>query len=57
MRRKPAQHESIFYFNFQQIPPYNFGCDTATGQYKILVALRKRVKLFFTPTFLPLPTW
>lgn len=54
-RALPEDRESIFYFNFQQIPPSNVGGDAAAGQNKMLVVLRNRVKLFFRPSQLGNP--
>lgn len=54
-RALPEDRESIFYFNFQQIPPSNVGGDAAAGQNKMLVVLRNRVKVFFRPSRLGNP--
>lgn len=54
-RRLPQDRESVFYFNFQQIPPSNIGGSAGAGQNKMLVVLRNRVKLFFRPAQLGNP--
>ncbi|MBG6246525.1 hypothetical protein CS369_20555 [Candidatus Symbiopectobacterium sp. 'North America'] len=54
-RALPEDRESIFYFNFQQVPPSNVGGDAAAGQNKMLVVLRNRVKVFFRPSRLGNP--
>ncbi|EOZ9377244.1 fimbria/pilus periplasmic chaperone [Enterobacter cloacae complex sp. ECC445] len=50
LRRLPEDRESVFYFNFQQIPPSNAGGSAAEGRNKMLVVLRNRVKLFYRPS-------
>ncbi|HID3975212.1 TPA: fimbria/pilus periplasmic chaperone [Enterobacter cloacae] len=49
-RRLPEDRESVFYFNFQQIPPSNAGGASTEGRNKMLVVLRNRVKLFYRPS-------
>lgn len=49
-RRLPEDRESVFYFNFQQIPPSNAGGAATDGRNKMLVVLRNRVKLFYRPS-------
>lgn len=44
----PQDRESVFYFNFLQIPPSKTGEGTADTN-KMLVMLRNRVKLFYRP--------
>lgn len=49
----PQDRESVFYFNFLQIPPANMG-DAQPGKNNALVILlRNRVKLFYRPANLP----
>lgn len=46
----PQDRESLFYFNFMQIPPANSGQSlTADTQNSLLIMLRNRVKLFYRP--------
>ncbi|MEM0651198.1 fimbria/pilus periplasmic chaperone [Klebsiella huaxiensis] len=46
----PQDRESLFWFNFMQVPPSNaLQGDDAEKQNKILVMLRNRVKLFYRP--------
>lgn len=47
----PQDRESLFYFNFMQVPPSNIGSaqNGAAKQNSILVTLRNRVKLFYRP--------
>lgn len=50
--RPPAQdRESVFYFNFLQVPPSNIAGGKA-GANRMLVMLRNRVKLFYRPEHL-----
>lgn len=54
-RQLPQDRESVFWFNFQQIPPSNIAGAAAEGQNKMLVVLRNRVKLFYRPSRLGNP--
>ncbi|RJT16365.1 fimbria/pilus periplasmic chaperone [Rahnella inusitata] len=45
----PQDRESIFYFNFLQIPPINAGGAESQNKNKMLVMLKNRVKLFYRP--------
>lgn len=48
----PQDRESIFYFNFLQIPPSNVSSeddDDDNNKNKIIVTLRSRIKLFYRP--------
>lgn len=45
----PQDRESVFYFNFLQVPPSNSNDSAAAGKNKMLVMLRNRVKLFYRP--------
>lgn len=47
----PQDRESLFYFNFMQIPPANSGQSTSdtAKQNSLLIMLRNRVKLFYRP--------
>lgn len=45
----PDDRESVFYFNFLQIPPSNALEDTDSRQNKMLVMLKSRVKIFYRP--------
>ncbi|ELW1649008.1 fimbria/pilus periplasmic chaperone [Enterobacter oligotrophicus] len=49
-QKLPADKESVFYFNFLQIPPANTGVSDAKN--KMLVMLRNRVKMFYRPAAL-----
>lgn len=47
----PQDRESVFYFNFLQLPPANVGADE-NGEVppnSLTIALRNRVKLFYRP--------
>lgn len=47
----PQDRESVFYFNFLQLPPANVGADQ-NGEVpanSLTIALRNRVKLFYRP--------
>ena len=46
----PDDRESVFYFNFLQVPPSNI--DKNDVKNKMLVMLRNRVKIFYRPTSL-----
>ncbi|WP_333501120.1 fimbria/pilus periplasmic chaperone [Kluyvera genomosp. 2] len=49
-KKLPQDRESLFYFNFLQVPPSNNQGGTATTkQNSLLVMLRNRVKLFYRP--------
>lgn len=43
----PADRESVFYFNFLQVPPS--GSDKSIKQNKIVISLKSRLKLFYRP--------
>lgn len=43
----PDDRESVFYFNFLQVPPSNI--DKNDAKNKMLVMLRNRVKIFYRP--------
>lgn len=47
----PQDRESLFYFNFMQVPPANIGQSdiSAAKQNSLLIMLRNRVKLFYRP--------
>lgn len=45
----PQDRESIFYFNFLQVPPGNLGGDKGN---QMLVLLKNRLKLFYRPATL-----
>jgi len=45
----PQDRESVFYFNFLQIPPSNVGDAVQSNKNKMLVMLKSRVKLFYRP--------
>lgn len=47
----PADKESVFYFNFIQIPPSNLNAGVSDSN-KMFVILRNRVKLFYRPASL-----
>jgi len=47
----PVDKESVFYFNFIQIPPSNLNAGVSDSN-KMLVVLRNRVKLFYRPSSL-----
>lgn len=42
----PQDRESVFYFNFLQIPPANIGGDNGS---KIVLMLKNRMKVFYRP--------
>lgn len=48
----PKDRESLFYFNFMQVPPSNIGeaQNESSKQNGILILLRNRVKLFYRPS-------
>lgn len=46
----PDDRESVFYFNFLQVPPANINKNDVKN--KMLVMLRNRVKIFYRPTSL-----
>jgi len=48
-KKLPQDRESVFWFNFLQVPPSNLAAANAGKQNKILVMLRNRVKLFYRP--------
>lgn len=43
----PQDRESVFYFNFLQIPPSNLGTDQKN---KLLLMIKNRVKVFYRPS-------
>ncbi|MDQ1215036.1 fimbria/pilus periplasmic chaperone [Pantoea anthophila] len=45
----PQDRESVFYFNFLQVPPANVGEDTGN---KMVVMLKNRLKVFYRPASL-----
>ncbi|HAT3905037.1 fimbrial chaperone [Citrobacter koseri] len=47
----PQDRESLFYFNFMQVPPANVGQRSPDqgNQNSLLIMLRNRVKLFYRP--------
>jgi len=45
----PQDRESVFYFNFLQVPPANVGDDTGN---KMVVMLKNRLKVFYRPASL-----
>jgi P pilus assembly chaperone PapD len=45
----PQDRESMFYFNFLQIPPINTLGDAENKNNKMLIMLRNRVKIFYRP--------
>ncbi|CAH6636821.1 MULTISPECIES: fimbria/pilus periplasmic chaperone [Pseudocitrobacter] len=49
----PKDRESVFWFNFLQVPPSNVAGDQK--QNKMLIMLRTRVKLFYRPEGLSAP--
>ena len=49
----PKDRESVFWFNFLQVPPTNVAGDQK--QNKMLIMLRTRVKLFYRPEGLTAP--
>lgn len=49
-RHLPQDRESIFYFNFLQIPPINAGDEGDQKKNKMLIMLKNRVKVFYRPT-------
>ncbi|WP_371332424.1 fimbria/pilus periplasmic chaperone [Klebsiella quasipneumoniae] len=48
----PQDRESVFYFNFLQVPPSNI--DNSSSKNKMLIMLRNRVKIFYRPSSLSL---
>lgn len=52
-KQLPADKESVYWFNFLQVPPGNV--DGSQKQNKMLVMLRTRVKLFYRPSGLSSP--
>ena len=48
-RNLPQDRESVFYFNFLQIPPVNAGEESAQQKNKMLIMLKNRVKVFYRP--------
>ncbi|EAW1910736.1 fimbrial chaperone [Salmonella enterica subsp. enterica] len=52
-KKLPQDRESVFWFNVLQVPPTNIGSDS--GQNKMLVMLRSRIKLFYRPDGLGKP--
>ncbi|WP_162997813.1 fimbria/pilus periplasmic chaperone [Rahnella sp. Larv3_ips] len=48
-RNLPQDRESVFYFNFLQIPPVNAGEAGAQQKNKMLIMLKNRVKVFYRP--------
>jgi P pilus assembly chaperone PapD len=46
----PDDRESVFYFNFLQVPPSNINKNDVKN--KMLVMLRNRVKIFYRPASL-----
>jgi len=49
----PQDRESVFYFNFLQVPPGNISGDTGN---QMMVLLKNRLKLFYRPTGLKITT-
>ena len=45
----PQDRESVFYFNFLQIPPANLDKDSEQKRNSVLVMLKNRVKIFYRP--------
>lgn len=45
----PQDRESVFYFNFLQIPPTNIGDKDKQKSNQLLVLVKNRVKLFYRP--------
>ncbi len=45
----PQDRESVFYFNFLQIPPANLDKDSEQKRNSVLVMLKNRVKVFYRP--------
>jgi len=45
----PQDRESVFYFNFLEIPPSNIADNTNSKQNKMLVMFRNRLKMFYRP--------
>lgn len=48
-RNLPQDRESVFYFNFLQIPPVNAGEAGNQQKNKMLIMLKNRVKVFYRP--------
>ncbi|RJT51761.1 fimbrial chaperone protein StbB [Rahnella variigena] len=48
-KKLPQDRESVFYFNFLQIPPFNAGGEETRNKNKMLVMLKNRVKVFYRP--------
>jgi len=53
-RNLPQDRESIFYFNFLQIPPINAGDESIQKKNKMLIMLKNRVKVFYRPSSISL---
>lgn len=49
----PQDRESVFYFNFLQIPPANASDAQPSKNNALVILLRNRVKLFYRPANLP----
>lgn len=47
--KMPQDRESVYYFNFLQIPPSNAIQHTDNKQNKMLIMLKNRVKVFYRP--------
>lgn len=45
----PQDRESLFYFNFLQIPPVNAAGEDSQQKNKMLVMLKNRIKVFYRP--------
>lgn len=49
VKNLPKDRESVFYFNFLQIPPANMDKDSEKKSNSVLVMLKNRLKIFYRP--------